>query len=93
MDAALAFDAGDTRERRRHHADMEMGFTGAAIETRRAGMARMGGTFVGDFEGGRRESDGQLVADGFGYAHAERVRGRPVKVKIFLSLFFHRPIP
>jgi hypothetical protein len=30
----------------------------------------MGGTFVGDFEGGRRESDGQLVADGFGYAHA-----------------------
>jgi hypothetical protein len=29
----------------------------------------MGGAFVGDVEGGRRESGGQFVADGFGYAH------------------------
>jgi hypothetical protein len=29
----------------------------------------MGGAFVGDVEGGRREGGGQFVADGFSYAH------------------------
>ena len=93
MDAALAFDAGNARERRRHHADMEMGFTYAAIGAQGAGMAGMAGAFIADFEKGRCEGGGEFVADGFACAHAGRVCALGFKVKKFLSLFFGSPTP
>lgn len=70
MDAPLALDAADALERNRHHADMKMGFADAAIGPRRAGVTGMAGAFIGDFKGGRREGPGQLLPDGFCYAHA-----------------------
>jgi hypothetical protein len=93
MDAALTLNARGAFKRRRHQTDMEMGLSRAAIVARGAGMAGMGGAFVADFERYGRESSGQFVPDGVGYAHAGRVRVSQAKVKNFIFLFFTPAIP
>lgn len=93
MDAALTLHARGAFKGRRHQTDMKMGFSDAAIVARGAGMAGMGGAFVADLDGDGRESGGQFVPDGIGYAHAGRVRVSWGKVKNFIFLFFAPAIP
>ena len=70
-----------------------MCFTYAAIGTHSAGMAGMAPALVDDFQGLGRESGGQFVANGIGYAHAGRVGVSRPKVKNFIFLFFTPAIP
>jgi hypothetical protein len=93
MDAALALDTRNAFERRRHHADMEMGLADSAVGARRAGMAGMTAAFVGDVQRLGREGGGQFLANGMGDAHAGRLLLPPRKVKKFISLYFTFAIP
>ena len=93
MDAALAFHAGQSLERRRHNAHLEMGFAPAAIAACGAGMSGMAVAFVHHLQPFGRKSGSQFFADRVGHGHEAEVPPPGGKVKRYVFLSFTASTP